>query len=1038
MAELETDTTYDSYYFRHYAGGAYQRTPRWLQFFNHIAEHIVRGIDPRTVLDAGCAMGFLVEALRNRGVEAFGIDISDYAIGQVAADIRPYCKSASILEPLPRRYDLILSIEVIEHLSGPDGSIAIRNLCQATDDILFSSTPSGYRETTHLNVQPVDYWAGLFAAEGFVRDIDFDASFIAPWAARFRRQHGPIYQVLRGYERKFWSLAHENHELRSLSLELQSRMATSERVVDALAGRTLDREQQVWALHGYIEVKDRYIESLLAHVAAKDELLGDLNTLIRARDADLESLRARVACGEHSIAELEGHIRARDSHIESLLARAAVHEQAIAEGEMTARSLRDRLGRIERSRAWRVAVWLKRLSEHLFPPQSGRRRAVVRALQTARRANQPGPESPVHRGVPPTEQRPAANGVQPDATDDPQAADRFQRSAQTTIESDAIPDTADETLVVATPVLPETPRPDAAPRVSGRVLIVNGSMGDMERYRCHHAREQLALAGMACEICNLTDPRLLGLVPHATVLILHRMQWGPLVNEVVAVARAAGDVTVLYDIDDLIFRSELEGHIQALQLGTPLEQAIFRVAIRRFRQTLEACDGVLGASETIAQAARELRKPAWVHRNALSQEVIDLSETARHRRHPNSKVVIGYASGTPTHNRDFADAESALEQILRAYPSTELRIIGPLALDARWDEWSERITRVPFLPWRELPEALAQFDINIAPLEVGNIFCAAKSELKYFEAAAVGVPTVASRWGSFAEAIRTGENGYLAGSPREWFEALEQLVADPPARRRMGERARLDALERYAPVARAASLMNILTEAAAVSARVRVEAQNRGTKFPEHQLAHQFLDGLKGLEIGAAAHNPFGLQTRNIAPPDDYEFYAGESRTAMGMDPARVDVFAYADDLPFEAESQGFVLSSHVVEHLPNLVKAFTEWDRVVRDNGYVFMIVPLKGALPADTSRELTSLEHFIADYHDGMTIDTHPVDGVPGGRMGHYHTLTPDTVETLVGWMNASKLCQWELVAREEVDSKVGNGFTLVYRVRHQHGEG
>src|SRR5262245_57939112 len=47
-------------------------------------------------------------------------------------------------------------------------------------------------------------------------------------------------------------------------------------------------------------------------------------------------------------------------------------------------------------------------------------------------------------------------------------------------------------------------------------------------------------------------------------------------------------------------------------------------------------------------------------------------------------------------------------------------------------------------------------------------------------------------------------------------------------------------------------------------------------RFPEHELAHQWLDGLRGLEIGAAAYNPFGLTTRNVTPQEDYEFYVAE------------------------------------------------------------------------------------------------------------------------------------------------------------------
>ncbi len=211
------------------------------------------------------------------------------------------------------------------------------------------------------------------------------------------------------------------------------------------------------------------------------------------------------------------------------------------------------------------------------------------------------------------------------------------------------------------------------------------------------------------------------------------------------------------------------------------------------------------------------------------------------------------------------------------------------------------------------------------------------------------------------------------------------------------------------------------------------QAPSAGTLvFPEHRLAHELLDGLHGLELGAAAYNPFGLQTRNVAAREGHEFYAEEQR-ALGTEPARVDIWAAGDSIPVPDHSEDFIISSHVVEHLPNLVAAFLEWDRIVRDGGYVYMIVPLKGALPQDADRELTPLAHFIECYRRGWTLDTHPIDGVPGGRMGHYHTFSPDSMTDVVDWMRENGLCRWELVAREDVDSKVGNGFTLVFQVRH-----
>ena len=77
-------------------------------------------------------------------------------------------------------------------------------------------------------MQPPEYWAELFAIQGFVRDVDFDASFILPWAVRFSKSQEPAHRVLRGYERKFWSLWQENQEVRGVVLDLRSQLVEKE------------------------------------------------------------------------------------------------------------------------------------------------------------------------------------------------------------------------------------------------------------------------------------------------------------------------------------------------------------------------------------------------------------------------------------------------------------------------------------------------------------------------------------------------------------------------------------------------------------------------------------------------------------------------------------------------------------------------------------------------------------------------------------------------------------------------------------------
>jgi SAM-dependent methyltransferase len=199
--------------------------------------------------------------------------------------------------------------------------------------------------------------------------------------------------------------------------------------------------------------------------------------------------------------------------------------------------------------------------------------------------------------------------------------------------------------------------------------------------------------------------------------------------------------------------------------------------------------------------------------------------------------------------------------------------------------------------------------------------------------------------------------------------------------------------------------------------------------FPEHALAHRLLDGLHGLEIGAAAHNPFGLHTRNVAPLEDFEFYATYSER-QGIPAQPVHIWATADKIPVDDGSEDFVISSHVVEHLPNLAAAFLEWDRVVRVGGYIFMIVPLRDALEDDRQRPITPLAHHIEDFYRQYTLDTHPLEGNVG-RMGHYHVYTAESLLAVVDWMRRKGLCDWELVAREDIDTKVGNGFTLAFRI-------
>jgi glycosyltransferase involved in cell wall biosynthesis len=249
MASGEAGEPFDAYYFAHGCGRPYQRDDEWLSFFRSVAERITSEYKPTSVLDAGCAMGFLVEALRNIGVEAYGVDISLYAIENVHPDIRPYCWVGSVLDPLPRRYDVIVCIEVLEHVSQGDAERALDNFCSHTDQVLFSSTAVDYKEASHYNVRPPEYWAEQFAHRGFFRDVDLDASFITPWAAGFRKASQPVHRIVRDLERIFWLARKENVDLREVAISNRHLLASKDQELAAL-GQELTALGQELAARG--------------------------------------------------------------------------------------------------------------------------------------------------------------------------------------------------------------------------------------------------------------------------------------------------------------------------------------------------------------------------------------------------------------------------------------------------------------------------------------------------------------------------------------------------------------------------------------------------------------------------------------------------------------------------------------------------------------------------------------------------------------------------------------------------------------------
>jgi glycosyltransferase involved in cell wall biosynthesis len=165
----------------------------------------------------------------------------------------------------------------------------------------------------------------------------------------------------------------------------------------------------------------------------------------------------------------------------------------------------------------------------------------------------------------------------------------------------------------------------------------------------------------------------------------------------------------------------------------------------------------------------------------------------------NDKLHIGYFSGTPSHNRDFEVAVSALKAILDKHPQVCVRTVGFLNPKDFLPGHRDRLEIYPLQDFLNLQALIGEVEINIAPLQA-NIFTNCKSELKYFESAIVGTLTVSSSTYTLRRAIRDGENGFIANA-HEWDLKLQeaiQTVMDRARYMEIVEKAFYDARQRYA------------------------------------------------------------------------------------------------------------------------------------------------------------------------------------------------------------------------------------------------
>lgn len=148
------------------------------------------------ILDYGCAKGYLVKAMRLLGLNAWGEDISDYAISNCPSDVKRYVSKVTT-----KKYDVIFCKDVLEHVPERQLQGILKMLQGRAKQFLFI-IPLGddgrYRipvyefDPSHVIKQDEEWWFRQFKKAGFkIYNFDYNCGKIKEhWVKQYPHGNG--------------------------------------------------------------------------------------------------------------------------------------------------------------------------------------------------------------------------------------------------------------------------------------------------------------------------------------------------------------------------------------------------------------------------------------------------------------------------------------------------------------------------------------------------------------------------------------------------------------------------------------------------------------------------------------------------------------------------------------------------------------------------------------------------------------------------------------------------------------------------------
>lgn len=328
------------------------------------------------------------------------------------------------------------------------------------------------------------------------------------------------------------------------------------------------------------------------------------------------------------------------------------------------------------------------------------------------------------------------------------------------------------------------------------LFYIGECLGETKRYRSFNIAYHLKESNISYTINNKIDD-IINKISYDNIVLV-RCLFNEDVKKLIDYSRALNS-KIICDFDDLIFEEKYIPYIDGMRFRSPENRHRFIKAFPLYKKVIESSDIFISPTDYLCG---ESNKISYTIKNSLGPEALSISKSVfKNRSYDKESIAIGYYSGSLTHQADFYSCFEAIYNILRDKDNIVLRILGGFNVSEfpLLEEMihKNKVKMVNFLPYEKMIQDYINTDIAIAPLEVGNPFCESKSELKFFEAAACGVPVVASSTYPFKSAIKEGITGFTADKTQDWYDKLNILISDENVRRSIGKNSRDYVIKEY-------------------------------------------------------------------------------------------------------------------------------------------------------------------------------------------------------------------------------------------------